>query len=211
MPAGKHREGYQRPRTGEKRRTRQPLKMDRLPAEVRDAIQKARAEGKIWEEIAEIASKVAGTPLSDEVCRRWYDLRVEQVLRETVEMDELAEKNLRRYFGRTLAELPEAAAHSLKAEVYGMQSAKTSTQREASIGNFLSVLSKIIEAQSKQKRAEIEERKVNLAQKKFEELKSKAEKATDEAAAKIGKGKELTIEDVNRIRRKVFGLGPATA
>jgi len=208
---GEHKPGYRRPRTGEKRRTRQPLKMDRLPAEVRDAIQKARAAGKTWEETAESASKIAGQEISVGACYRWYDIRVEQVLRETAEMDELAEKNLRKFFGRTLAELPEAAAHSLKAEVYGMQSAKTSAQREASIGNFLALLSKIIDAQSKQKRAEIEERKVNLAQKKFDELKSKAEKELNAAERKIGKGGQLTGEDINRIRRKVFGLGPAAA
>lgn len=212
---GEHKPGYRRPRKGEKRQHDKPLKVDRLPLEVRDAIQKARAAGSTWQETTEAAAAAAAKlkveAPSEGAVRRWHDLRVEQVVRETFEMDELAEKNLHKFFGRTLAELPAAAVHSLKAQVYGMQSAKTPAQREASIGNFLLLLSRIIDAQAKEKRAEIEERKVNLAQKKFEDLKSKAEKELNAAERKIGKGQELTGKDIDRIRRKVFGLGPAAA
>ncbi len=209
---GEHKPGYRRPRTGEKRRTRQPLKVDKLPQEVREAIQKARAAGATWAETAEAAAKVAARLKisfpSEDAVRRWYDLRIEQVNREVEELDVRAEKNLKKFFGQSLKELPAAAAHALKREVFGMQAAKTSEQREASIGSFLVVLSKIIDAQAKQKRAEIEERKVNLAQKKFDELKAKAEKELNALGQKIEKGKQPTAADIDRIRERALGLPP---
>ena len=75
---GEHKPGYRRPRTGEKRSVRQPLRIDGLSQEVRDEILKARAAGKTWEETAELASKTAGESLAMSVVHRWYDLRVEQ-------------------------------------------------------------------------------------------------------------------------------------
>jgi hypothetical protein len=72
------REGYRHPRVGEKRQSRQPLRIDKLPAEVKSAIIAARAEGKTWKETAQAASAVAGMNLPTSMVQRWYDLRIEQ-------------------------------------------------------------------------------------------------------------------------------------
>jgi hypothetical protein len=56
-----------------------PLRIDRLSAEVKTAIISARAEGKTWNQVAEIASQAAGTRLATTTVQRWYDLRVSQV------------------------------------------------------------------------------------------------------------------------------------
>ncbi|HEX5234155.1 MAG TPA: hypothetical protein VFW25_02365, partial [Silvibacterium sp.] len=45
-----------RPKTGERRVVQQPLKIDRLPIEVRAAIQQLRDQGKTWPEIEELSS-----------------------------------------------------------------------------------------------------------------------------------------------------------
>ena len=77
-----HRPGYRPPRTGERRKTRQPLWIDRLPKEVGDEIVAARGAGKTWKDTAQAASQKAGQPLPAETVRRWHDLRVEQPARE---------------------------------------------------------------------------------------------------------------------------------
>ena len=111
-----------RPRTGDKRRKNQPLKIDRLPSDIRDAIQFLKNfAGKTWQEIEELSSlpydanwKTKGggfvpwdalpTPILELFpdlrlphanLHRWYDLRVSQVVSETlarsVQARELAE------------------------------------------------------------------------------------------------------------------------
>lgn len=70
--------GYRAPRTGEKRKRRVHLRMDRLPPEVKDVIIEARRVGLTWKETARAASSKAGIHLAASTVQRWYDLRVEQ-------------------------------------------------------------------------------------------------------------------------------------
>lgn len=82
---------YRHPRTGEKRRARHPLRIDRLSQDVKDVIIKARAAGESWEHIAAIASAAAGQKLPRTSVQRWHDLRIEQqttgeALREVIEL-----------------------------------------------------------------------------------------------------------------------------
>lgn len=78
MSQGQHRPGYKRPRTGERRRTRQHCRIDALPAEVRARIQELRGEGKTWEQISQASREFAGLHLPTSSLHRWHDLRVEQ-------------------------------------------------------------------------------------------------------------------------------------
>jgi hypothetical protein len=71
-------EAYRRPRVGEKRKHRKPLRIDRLSAEVKGTIIAARRDGMTWEQTALAASAKAGIHLSHSTVQRWYDLRVEQ-------------------------------------------------------------------------------------------------------------------------------------
>lgn len=93
-----------RPKTGVARKTRQPLKMDRLPKSVRDAIVYLRGQGKIWNHIEQQSARpfspawatdgggfVDWESLPQDLIylfprrrlphsnmHRWYDLRVDQ-------------------------------------------------------------------------------------------------------------------------------------
>ena len=82
---------YRHPRTGQKRKQRKPLRIDRLSRGVKDAIIAARASGEAWGRVAEMASAAAGQNLSRTSVQRWYDLRIEQqsigaALREIIEL-----------------------------------------------------------------------------------------------------------------------------
>jgi hypothetical protein len=203
---GQHRAGYRAPRTGEKRSTRQPFKLDRLSLIVRDAILKARAEGRTWEETAEKASKIAQQPLSASAVHRWYDVRVAQVQREVMAQAERAREIAAAFAAKGFQNLPEAALNALSAEVFAVMEAKGGPERESSLGNLVIVLSKLMAAQAKQQSVELEKKKVELAEKKFKQLKAAAQRATDEAARKLRKGREITLDDINDIRQRTFGL-----
>jgi hypothetical protein len=69
---------YRAPRTGERRKHRKPLRIDRLPAQVKSTIIEARAAGETWKNTAAMASAASGLRLSPSVVQRWHDLRVEQ-------------------------------------------------------------------------------------------------------------------------------------
>ena len=101
-----------RPKTGEKRLTRQPLKIDRLPKSVHDAIVHLRQHGKVWLDIERISARpfsekwatdgdgfVDWESLPAEIrglfpemrlamtsLLRWYDLRIEQSAQKIAEI-----------------------------------------------------------------------------------------------------------------------------
>ena len=94
-----------RPKTGEKRKTRLPLKIDRLPQGAKDAIETLYNRGRTWVEIAEQSAKpyskewekdgggfidwvevdtdalelFPGLRLAKSSLQRWFDLRIAQV------------------------------------------------------------------------------------------------------------------------------------
>ena len=76
------RHGYRAPRTGEPRKQHKPLKIDRLPQVVKDAITAARESGETWAHTAQLASAAAGIALSASSVQRWHDLRVDQPRKE---------------------------------------------------------------------------------------------------------------------------------
>src|SRR4029077_6239422 len=81
------RAAYRHPRIGEKRQSRKPLRIDRLPVEVKNAIIAARAAGQTWKQTAEAASAKAGQSLSPSTVQRWHDLRIEQPSSRTSDVE----------------------------------------------------------------------------------------------------------------------------
>src|SRR6266404_4441405 len=89
----------QRPRTGEKRETRQPFAIDKLPSAWRDKIIGWRAKWLTWEQIEEetknlewakleeaepelVLSHFADKRIPHSTLHRWYDVQIEQKLEE---------------------------------------------------------------------------------------------------------------------------------
>src|SRR5437879_1588174 len=103
-----------RPKSGEKRETNQPLKIDRLPSSVHDAILFLRNQrGKTWQEIEALSAEAykpdgsAGfidwpaldlrvlelfpdMRLGHSLLHRWYDPRISQVQRDVMQRAEAA-------------------------------------------------------------------------------------------------------------------------
>ena len=62
----------------------------------------------------------------------------------------------------------------------------------------------------KERSVTIEERKVVLMNKAMELKRKQLEQETEGTAKKLNKGRVVTIEDINRIRERAFGLPPVT-
>jgi len=206
---GEHKPGYRRPRKGEKRAVDQPFKLDRLPQEVRDAILTARnQDGKTWEETAEIASKVAGRPISATSVRRWYDVRVAQVNAEVMKEAEASRVIAAEFAAMGFEKLPAATMNALSGEVFNIAKAKNSAERQAALSNLAFLLSKMITAEAGRDKLEIEKRKVKLAEQKLDAVRAKLSGVKDAVA---GGKKKVSREELAKKLDEIYGLTKTNA
>jgi hypothetical protein len=122
-----------RPGVGVERRTRQPLKIDKLPQEWREQIQKYRAQGSTWSEIEELSRGMEWDKLETRVLElfpemkipetnliRWYDLRVEQVRKEILAEAEQARVIAEAFAGAKLDDTNEAVMNAMRDQVFAL-------------------------------------------------------------------------------------------
>jgi hypothetical protein len=210
-----------RPKTGEKRDVRQPLKIDKLPPYVHDAILATRADGKTWTEIEALSREFVkweelpmptlelfpGMYLPHSNLQRWYDLRVEQVSKEVAIESERA-----REFSKAIAKvgdmqtLGDAAVNALGDVVFSVMRARSRDEYSKALQDLGYLAAKLTDAKAKKVRADAEAKRIQILEREIEEKRKAADKATNEAATKLEKGKAITITDINRIRERVFGL-----
>jgi hypothetical protein len=214
-----------RRKTGEKPSRRQPLKIDQLPLEARDEIQKLRAAGRTWFEIEELSAKfVKWEELPTQVLelfpdmrlphsslQRWYDLRVEQVKAEMMAQAEKARELAASFAAVKFEKLPTAVQSALSDQIFSLMEASDIGSRSKAIQE----LQKLARLLVQQKRLEImdertkaETKRVQLLERDFEIRKKKFDEETDKAARKAQRGKAITTDDINRIRERTFGLPP---
>ncbi|MGH7936716.1 MAG: hypothetical protein ACREF8_06880 [Chthoniobacterales bacterium] len=217
---------YERPRTGEKRAVRQPFAIDKLPSAWRDQIIAWRAKWLTWEQIEEATknldwkkleesdpelalSHFADKRIPKSTLHKWYDVQVAQKAEE-IEAERQASLAIAEKFSQGGYEKLDESVKNALADVvfrHAKDSADSESFRKA-LADLAWILARNRQLDIQKERAELAGRKVGLEEKKFEELRSKADKATNEAAAKIGKGRTLTIDDINRIRERALGLPP---
>jgi hypothetical protein len=205
---GKHKKGYRWPRIGEKRRSRQPFLIDSMSEAVRLEIQKRRAAGDTWQEVSEASKQFAGRVLPISMLHRWYAVRVEQVNREVMEIDRQSRKFAALF--KDFKDLPEATINALASQAFNVMNRRGADGFEAALSNLGVVLAKMMSAKAAADRVRLERERLDLEHKRFEELKKRADKATIEAAVRLGKSgdRSLTIDEINRLRERTFGLPP---
>jgi len=219
-----------RPKTGEKRRTRQPLRIDRLPVEVREAIQQLRAQGKTWIEIEELSSLplnkggfvnwdalptsvlelFPGLRIPHSNLHRWYDMRVEQVAAEVLERAEQARSIAKVFASAGLDKTNEAVMNAARDIIFGMLQATDSKSQKDAARALLALAEIVQQSRSndiRERAVAVDERKIKALEAREELTRRKLEAETEKAAKKLSKG-ELTVKDLNRLRERVFGLPP---
>ena len=198
---------------------RQPFAIDKLPSEWRDHIIALRAKWLTWDQIEEETKKLdwdkleqtdpelalahfADKRIPATTLHRWYDVQVEQKLEE-IEAERQASLAVAEKFSAAGYEkLDESVINALGDVVFSHAKDSADPQK------FHAALADLALALTRFRRIEIAKDRVALERKKVDELISKANKATDEAAKKISKGGRLTLEDINRLRERTFGLPP---
>lgn len=173
-----------RPRTGDKRRTKQPLKIDRLPQSMRDRILFERNTcGRSWDEIeldspkfdewkdvpADVAALFPGKRLPHTNLHRWYDLRVDQVVKETLAEGERAREIAATFAGRAFDELSESVKNALAEQVFML----TRSAGEKDVKTFRKELGGLLFLLTKLQKAELDKAKLQVEQQKLADRKER--------------------------------------
>ncbi len=230
-----------RPKTGDKRRANQPLKIDRLPAVVHEAIQYLKnIRGKTWQEIEEQSSRpfsanwqkdfggfVPWETLPIDVLElfpdlrlphtnlhRWYDLRVSQVQAEVMARSEQARVIARAFAKSVVAKSDEAVINAARDQIMSVLSEDASPKGRMSAAKALIGLAEVMQGARGNK---IKERKATVDERRIrmaeekEKLARQRMEAATTQAAKKIKDGKFGIDDINALREKVFGMPPLEA
>lgn len=208
-----------RPKTGEARKTRQPFAIDKLPSEWREQLRAWRARWLTWEQIEEesktfdwkkleadepelVLSHFADHRIAKSTLHNWHDVRIEQELEEAEEERRTSLQIVEAFARLGFDKLDESVKNALADVVFKQRRLSKDPAK------FQEALEGLALTLTRFKRTEIAKQRVELESKKLEDIISRGKKETDDAAAKLDKGKPLTIADINRIRERALGLPP---
>jgi hypothetical protein len=217
-----------RPKTGERRLVRQPLKIDLLPEAVKKCILELRAAFTPWQEIERLSHLPVGaggfvpwaeldlrvraafpdSHLPHTMLHRWYDLRVEQVRRE-VEAHAITSRLVAQSFlGHGYENLAESIKNALADRIFGLTMGSDPEQLKKDLLEFGYLLAKLMQAQTAAAKSDVERRKLELQE---ERAKKEVKEFIEQGESKIRGGKRFTIDEINRIRAATLGLPPIAA
>jgi hypothetical protein len=166
------------PKTGERRRARQPLRLDRLPLALLDRIRAERAQGRTWTEIErdspswpeweqvtpEVLADFPGRRLPHTSLQRWHDLRVDQVQNERERQSVMALACVADLAARGLSGLGSALCNVLADSVFRLRLEGGDEQRlRDEVCRVAQVVAIAERGQIARQKLELERRKVELA------------------------------------------------
>lgn len=226
-----------RPKTGEPRVVRQPLKIDRLPIEVRDAITFLRDQGKTWPEIEELSAlpynekwaqgksgfvnwDVLPTNvlelfpemrLPHTSLHRWFDLRVSQVIAETMARSAQARELAAGFVKSIVPGSDEGVLNAARDQLMLLLAEKSTPESRLKAAKGLIVLAEVMQEARlntiKERQVAVDERKLKTLEERERLMRVKLEAETQKAAKKVASG-QFTLDDINLIRERTFGLPP---
>jgi hypothetical protein len=227
-----------RPRTGEERKTHQPLKIDLLPQTARNAIEQLYDRGRTWTEIAEqsalpysgkwesegggfvdweklelkVLEQFPEMRLAKTSLLRWFDIRVAQARKQVLRESAQARAFAASFAGNNLFDANSAVVNALRDQVFTLIQSAGKGDKAA----FAKGLKDLTLAMTRMQRVELQAKRVAVDERRVTQLEKDAElrhkqftKEMDDAEKKITRGEALTADDINRIRERVFGIGPA--
>jgi hypothetical protein len=206
-----------RPRTGEARKVRQPLGIDRLPLAMQDHIRAARIAGRTWMEIEEdspswkewndgVATEVyalfPGRRLPHSNLHRWYDLRVSQVMKEQEQRSIAAHAAADKVAGRGFSNLTESVKHAMGETVFELMNNEHNPMVIAeALADIGLLLARFDRNELARTRVEQEQQKIELLGKKLELMKGSV-KGLKDAIEK----KEVTPEQLQQKLDQIYGI-----
>jgi hypothetical protein len=220
-----------KPRTGERRQVNQPLKIDKLPPLVHEALLSLRnGQGKTWKEIEALSAAPKGEGgfvdweslplpvlelfpqmrLPETSLHRWYDLRVSQVRRD-VEQRSVVARQLAESFAKSVVTGGnEAVTNAARDQLMSLLAEDITPKGRTNAAKGLIALAEILQAARandiKERKVEVDARKMKLLEDREARARAAVDESTQEAARK-GTG-QFSIEDINLLRERTFGLPP---
>ena len=143
---------------------------------------------------------------------RWYDLKVQQAQKETLVRAEQARVIAQAFAEAGIDNMDEAVMNALRDLVFEMMLKQSDKGRRLTFMYLLRVAKVMNDAKTRAIRehsARIGERKVALMERALEMKRMQLEQETKGTAKKVNKDHGVTIEDINRVRERVFGLPPS--
>jgi len=144
---------------------------------------------------------------------RWHDLRLRQVIAD-VEARSIVARELASSFSKSVIAGDDKAVLNAARDLLMSLIAEDASQKarmDATKG-----LIALAEQMQERRLNDIKERKVAVDERRLVQLERDAEmkrrkfqREMDAAEKKITRGQALTADDINRIRERVFGIGPA--
>jgi autonomous glycyl radical cofactor GrcA len=218
-----------RRKTGEKPAKNIPLKIDRLPQAMRDRILAERNMlGRSWEEIeqdspswdewkkiddGDVLKLFPGKRLPHSNLHRWYDLRVAQVQRDVLAKAEQAREIAAVFAKAVVSKSDEAVLNAARDLIFSLLQRPDGKTQETAAKALLALgeIMQVARANDiKERKVAVDEKKLKALEAREELTRRKLEKETEDAAKKIQKG-DFGVEDINRLRQRVFGLPPVSA
>lgn len=226
-----------RPRTGEKRKTNQPLNMDRLPPYVHDVILQLRnRRGKTWEEIsalsaepfgegkagfvdwaklpADVRKLFPGKRIPRTTLHRWYDLRVDQVKADVIVRSEQARVIAESFAKSNLVNGDEAVLNAIRDTLMNVLAEDASDAGRQQAAKHLIALAEVMQAARandiRERKVSTEERKIKLLEEREAQQREKLAKAAADLEKKRTKG-AINREDIERLVEQTFGIPPKKA
>ncbi len=141
---------------------------------------------------------------------RWYDVRVEQVAAEVLERAEQARSIAKMFAAAGLDKTNEAVMNAARDIIFSMLQASDSKSQKDAAKALLALAEIVQQSRSndiRERAVAVDERKIKALEAREELMRRKLEAETEKAAKKLSKG-ELTVNDLNRLRERVFGLPP---
>jgi hypothetical protein len=143
---------------------------------------------------------------------RWYDLKVEQVQKEMLVRAEQARVIAKAFADAGIDKMDEAVMNALRDLAFGMMHQLGDRDRDLTVKYLLNIAKLMNRAKAntiKQRSATIAERKLVLMEKNTGLKRKWLERESEGGAEKLNHG-DVTVEDINRIRERTFGLPPIT-
>jgi len=225
-----------RPKTGDKRRVNLPLKIDRLPIEVREAIKYLKNIGKTWQEIEELSSlpfnkkwSTAGggfvnwddlptsvlelfpeMRLPHSNLHRWFDLRVEQITAEVMARSAQAREIATSFAKSIVKGADNAVVNAARDQLMSILAEDATPKARAAAAKALIALAEVMQGARandiKERRVGVDERRIKVLEERERLARERVDQAT-KSAVKKGTG-QFSIEDINMLRERTFGLPP---
>lgn len=225
-----------RPKTGEPRDTHQPLKIDRLPEDVRDAIKTLRYKwGLTWAQIEqrsalpysanwekdrqgfvpwetldfEVLELFPAMRIPSTTVHRWNDLRVDQARKEVIDEGDAAQRFCEELGALQIDGMNDAVQNAMVREVFGVLRDTGVGDRAKLMSGLDSaslVLARLQRLQLGAKKLEAESRKIALLEQREAAAMRRLEAETERLSKKAKSGEPITPEDLEEARKRTFGF-----